>query len=830
MHEVSTVVESVGGIIVLLLVATVIRAATKRSGFPFTIALVLVGMLLAVLTRQYPEFTALLQAVEISPDLILFVFLPTLIFESAFNMDLRTLRENLAPVLILAVPGLLLSTFLIALVVSIFTPIPFTPALLLGAILSATDPVAVIALFKQLGAPKRLTVLVEGESLFNDATALVLSRIILGVIAAGALSANSASAGVLDFFIVFVGGVAVGVALGATAGMILGLVESDSFIEITITTALAYVSFWLGEEIFHVSGIMATVAAALTIGSWGRMKISPDIRRYMGNFWEYLAFIANALIFLLVGMEVKITELVSEWDKLFWVIIGMLISRAVVVYGLMSVVGRLPGDEPVSRDYQTVMFWGGLRGAIALAIVLSLPHFEFSDMFVSLVTGAVLFTLIVQGLSINRVVHMLGLDKPPLADRFARVEGVLAAKKKAVERIPELMAGGRFSSSVAQHLREDCEVDIAKLEEELDHLYGTELNPEEERRLLLLFAFAEEKAFFIDMFNKGHLNEWAFRELARTLDMQVDAVRFGDRIIGVDFRKQVLPTAEAVATKLLDVIPGFSASAENLRVNRIAKDYAVVWGHYQSSTRMLERIEALGTLKSLPEDAVNEVRAMYATWHESARKRLDNIAEQFPEFVHAVQSRLGHRLIKLTELESIEEQFERGALPAGVTEEIIEAIRLDLRALRGLEVAKLKFSPAELLRKVPFFSKIPEDAFELIAGRMRPRSFSEKEVIIRQGEKGDTLFLIARGVTRVSILENGKNIEIATLMAGDFFGEMALLHREPRTATVNAVTPCSLYELQHDDLFATMKAHPAIREALEEADKKRRAELEKSKQ
>lgn len=302
MEHTSNVADLVVGVVVLLLIAAIVLTVTKRIRLPFTVMLVIVGVVIARLGSEYEGVFGPLVDHKIFPDLIIFVFLPTLIFESAYNLDVRQLRHNLGAVLMLAVPGFLISTLLIGLIVGLAAGIPLKLALLLGAILSATDPVAVIALFKELGAPQRLTILVEGESLFNDATAMVVSRVLL-VIAASTISPNIVADGVLDFFILFGGGLLVGWGLGLLTGFALGLLESESFAEITLTTILAYLSFLLAEHVLHVSGIMATLGAGLTLGGWGRMKVSPSVRSYLDNFWEYMAFIANALIFLLMGLR-----------------------------------------------------------------------------------------------------------------------------------------------------------------------------------------------------------------------------------------------------------------------------------------------------------------------------------------------------------------------------------------------------------------------------------------------------------------------------------------------------------------------------------------------
>ncbi|NND67521.1 MAG: hypothetical protein HKN19_08040, partial [Halioglobus sp.] len=385
MEHTSAVIDLVSVVTTLLLIAAAVLALSKRLKLPFTVMLVVVGIAMSELAKVAPALLPPLVDFHISPDVILFVFLPTLIFESSLHLDARELRRNLLPVLTMAVPGLLISTLIIGTLISTVTPIDFSAALVLGAILSATDPVAVISLFKQLGAPRRLTILVEGESLFNDATAIVASQILLAIAVAGYFSTQTIVSGVGDFVVVFFGGAIVGWVMALGVGFVLGKVEEDALIEISLTTILAYFSFLIAEHMLHVSGVMATVAAALTIGGWGRSKISHSVSEYLEHFWEYLAFVANALIFLLVGLEIDLGALAESWGMLVWVILSMLLARAVVVFGIVPLVGKLPGSEHIDRRYQAVMYWGGLRGAIALAIALSLGDFRWADTFVVLV-------------------------------------------------------------------------------------------------------------------------------------------------------------------------------------------------------------------------------------------------------------------------------------------------------------------------------------------------------------------------------------------------------------------------------------------------------------
>jgi CPA1 family monovalent cation:H+ antiporter len=301
----------------------------------------------------------------------------------------------------------------------------------------------------------------------------VLATILIGLLTAGEFSSEVLVSGTGEFLFVFVGGVIVGWVLALMTGYMLGRIESDPGIEITLTTILAYFSFIIAEHVFHVSGIMAVVAAGMTIGSWGRSKISPSTSEFMEHFWEYLAFVANALIFLMVGLQIDLVVLWESVDLIALVVAAMLISRAIVIFTVVPLIGRMPGAEPIGMPFQSVMYWGGLRGAIALAIVLALPPFDYKDTLISLVMGAVLFTLVVQGLSIEKLVKFLGLDALSLSDSLAKLEGDKNARVEGLKRLNSLVSSGLFSQRIADNLREKSEQSLSELGAEIETLNST---------------------------------------------------------------------------------------------------------------------------------------------------------------------------------------------------------------------------------------------------------------------------------------------------------------------------------------------------------------------
>ncbi len=820
-HGANNIADLVTGIVLLLLIAALTTMASKRvDKLPLTILLVFVGIAISQFGQDVPGL-ALLSEFHLTPELVLFVFIPTLIFESAFNLDARDVSRNIWPILTLAVPGLLISTGIIGFIFSVFTPFDLMVALLLGAILSATDPVAVIAIFKQLGVPERLTVLVEGESLFNDATSLVLAGILAGLVATGGFTADVLASGVVEFVFVFAGGVAMGWILALLAGYMLGIIESDPAIEITITTILAYFSFIIAEHAFHVSGIMAVVAAGLIIGSWGKSKISPSISEFMEHFWEYLAFIANALIFLMVGLQIDLMVLWQSIDLIALVVVAMLISRAIVVFGFVPLLGKLPGSEAIGLPFQAVMYWGGLRGAIALAIVLSLPPFEYKDTLISIVMGAVLFTLVVQGLTIEKLVKALGLDALSISDSLAKLEGDRNAREEGLARLNSLVSGGLFSQRIADNIREKCERNLEELNEEI-HGLNDDMSPQEMTKILAMRCLAREKARIYELFSRGLINEWAFRELDHTVTVQLDEARHRGLMPTGDVETSIGKAIGMLLVKVLDVIPGFGRVVDRLYTSRVIRDYDVAWGRYRSANSVLHTIEAIADEGKIEQSTTQEMTKVYEDILATAKAHIDEVGEQYPEFVETMQEQLGQRLLLVAEHESVEHAAELGMLQHGIANKILKDQAERIRLLKQDQLsASFEIEVTEILRKVPMFASVDPEDFELVSSFFRAKTFPRGTPIIKQGDQGDSMFLIARGIANVLIEDKGEVNHVATLYAGDFFGEAALLHRTPRNATAMAATPCSLYELNRKDLDRVCDLHPNIRQAIEEVDQER---------
>jgi CPA1 family monovalent cation:H+ antiporter len=415
---------------VLVLIAMLLGNVCRRIHFPYTIALVLVGMLLNDIGEHVPRL-AVLDTLHLTPNFTLYVLLPTLVFDAALHLDVRGILRNALPILLLAVPGVMVVTALAGLGVARWTPLGLNAAMLFGALISTTDPVACIALFNEIGAPPRLTLLVDAESLMNDATAIVMFDLVSAIVASSLLLPDPAAAWnlhtlvhiPLDFLWIFCGSAVVGAAVGLAVMLIIRWTRNDALTEIALTTVVAYAAFTLANRYLGLSGVMAACGAGLAVKAT-REWLSPETRNYLHDFWGFASFMANSVIFLMLGLTES--YLIRDMGRLSAVaaplavaIVLVLATRALIVGGtgafcnLVARARKRPGDR-IPLPMQAVMTWSGLRGALPVALAVSVPTTlvspEERKLLVQLTVGTVLFTLLVQGTTIKPMLRALGLS------------------------------------------------------------------------------------------------------------------------------------------------------------------------------------------------------------------------------------------------------------------------------------------------------------------------------------------------------------------------------------------------------------------------------------
>jgi CPA1 family monovalent cation:H+ antiporter len=382
----------------LLFVSAVVAMLTRRLHLPYTVGLVLAGMAL-YFSHVYIRW-------HLSRDLIFSVFLPPLVFEAALFIHWREFKKELPVVTLLATVGVALAAAVTALGMHYALAWDWGSAIVFGVLIAATDPVSVIATFKEAKVHGRLRILIESESLLNDGTAAVAFVAVLGVLAGGHETVLSISE---TLFVTIVGGVLIGGTI-AYVFMLLAGRTPDYLVEITFTTLAAYGSFFVAEH-YRCSGVLAALTAGLVVGNFRSSgSISATGRHALGPFWEYVAFVANSLIFLLIGAQEAQQHFTGLWVPVLVAIVLVTLGRAVAIYPLSAMFAQ--SRLKVDTRHQHVLFWGGLRGALALALALSLPEdLPRRDVIVVLTFAVVAFSVFAQGLTITPLLRRLGQIK-----------------------------------------------------------------------------------------------------------------------------------------------------------------------------------------------------------------------------------------------------------------------------------------------------------------------------------------------------------------------------------------------------------------------------------
>ena len=391
MSETALVLED---LLLILSVAALVAILVKRIHVPYTTALVLMGVAVSFLPIEMD--------VHLSKELVLLIVLPPLLFQGALHMELESLKKNLIPVASLAVPGLIVATFLVGTMLHYALGMPWLKGLLFGAMVAATDPISVLAIFREVGAPKRLKALMEGESLFNDGTSVVLFAALFAVLYQGAEPSVPAIAG--DFLKVCLGGAVIGLAFGFLCYRLMKGLD-DHLLEVTLTVVLVFESF-LFAEMFHLSGVIAVVVAGLIIGNYGKLfSMSKQTIDTIDNFWEVVDFLINAVLFVLIGFEMKayVGDLTSYILPGVLIIGIVLLARALTVYPVYYFTSKTRQAFPFSWAH--IMLWGGLKGSIPIALVLGLPRdVAFRAEFLVFTAILVFFSLVVQSMTMEPLV------------------------------------------------------------------------------------------------------------------------------------------------------------------------------------------------------------------------------------------------------------------------------------------------------------------------------------------------------------------------------------------------------------------------------------------
>ncbi|MEE4198910.1 MAG: cation:proton antiporter [Bacteroidales bacterium] len=796
-----------------LIVALIIGAGTrhflKKSPLPYTVSLLVIGLILGAFTRlgYFGEWNLLLFQLDtsfmgkavgwaghIDPHLIMYVFLPTLIFEAAFAMDVHTFKKSFTNAFILAVPGIMTAIFLTALVVMVIQLLgiglaswSWMIALLFGTVISATDPVAVVALLKELGASKKLGTLIEGESLLNDGTAIVIFMVILLSIT----GAGSEASPVVEFLRVSVGGTLVGLVIGYIIIAWVKKVFNDALVEITVIIAAAYITFYIAEHFFHVSGVLGLVALGLLMASTGRTRISPEVEHFLHEFWEMFAFIANTLIFLIVGVVIanNIVFTANDFFILILLYFGIHLVRAVVItlfFPVMKVAGY-----GLTKKNAYVLWWGALRGAIGLALALivaseSKIDSSIRDQFLFYTAGIVTMTLLINATTIKLLLNSLGLTRIPPAKQ----KMILNARnylRQASEKSIDKLKTDRFLSRANWQNVEDFLPEQPQTEEiVLDE--GEKANLYETRRRVL----EKEKSSYWTQFKEGLLGPIAVRNLADAINEIIDA----DGKIPLSDRKDLEKMWETPKfLSKLQSIPLLNKISQSFFFDRLANSYDAARGFVEAQYETLKLVESMAISSNTEELTIDQDLATVESEINENRIHgltfIRNLKNTYPEIYNAIATRQAIRSNLNNELKVVDRLLKKGQIGSDEARKMIDSIEERMKKLVDRPPEIKPPEKAKLLQEIPWLKELDKNLFNKIVSLFQHRNYAVGEKIVKEHGHVDGLYVIARGTVKVTI--NNRLVDI--LGKGSIFGEIAVLTNIPRTATVTAESPVTVFRL-----------------------------------
>ena len=802
MQDVGVVLFGMAGLLALV---SLLPPLATRLNVPYTVLLAVVGVTLGVLIRfsayfdrfgMVGDFLRVLGEIHLSAEAFQDVFLPLLLFEAALSIDVRRLMEDIAPILMLAVVAVVVSTVAVGYAVAPFTDVPLVGCLMLGAILATTDPTAVISIFRDLGAPRRLTLLVAGESLLNDAAAIVLFSLLLAMVTGDQEpSVWAASEG---FLASFFGATVVGYGMGRLFCHIVPWLRDLPLSEVSLTVAFAYITYILADHYLGFSGVVAVVVNALVVGSIGRTRISPATWGDLQLTWGQLGFWASSMIFLLAAMLVpqNLSQVtIADLIPLGAVVAAALVARAAVLFGLLPLLSALKLAQRISFRYSTVILWGGLRGALSLTLALAVTESPDVDPYIQhfvavVAPGFVLLTLFVHGTTLRWLIHLLRLDRLSPADLAMRNRALALSLASVAEKLEAMGREFELDPEVTRRtVRQYAERQEAA-ERDLVHTCG--LGADDRLYIGLVILINREEELYHEAFKAGIISRPVVEALTDRTGWLRDGVR-AERLAGYEraaretlgFSRHML---WAVKLQRRLNLRGPLARRLSLRFEALLINRAVLMRLADLNRRMLTHL--------LGEAAAEQLAATLARRSDLVGQALTALKVRYPDYAPVVE----FQYLKRAALRMEETEYALMHEESIISQEILTDLKRDIkrrwRAVEQPPTLDLGLHLPDLIARVPIFAGLPEDRLTVIARLLSPRLALPDEVLVRQGERGDSMYFLASGHVEVQMAGLSHAIELG---AGDFFGEMALITGEPRGADVRSLGYCHLLELTAPD-------------------------------
>ncbi len=685
-------IESILALILMFLVASGTGILAERVRVPYTVLLVPVGIIL-LLASQIPSLQ-FIGSIKLTPELLFYAFLPVLIFESAYNISWKQLVRNKWSISILSVVSLLVSTVIIAIAfkfgLGLFGwSIPWQVVILFGALISATDPVAVLALFKEYGAPKRLSLIFEGESLFNDGTALALY---IALIAAFTATTDvSLPAMVGNGSLLFVSMVVFGAAIGSFFGFVFAkLIEKirdNSSLELTLALVMAHATFISSELIsgwmmhtmhwsLGISPVIATTFGAIVMGNWGRYKVSSHVHEFIEHTLGYLGFLINSIIFILIGFV--FVDIMHEVDMSMLFVPGLIaigvvaVARALSVYPLIHLFNKTKLEEHIPLQWQHMLSWGSLRGAIAIAIVLSIPKdwvpadWEYSFTPQAFIAGitimCIYFTLFVKATTIGAILERFQLTKMTAIEYAGYLLARMRIADKALSESDRFVRRGYIDTTVADHARKGYEKWKTRAIGHMQTICAE--YPKTPSLALHLHVAGIEAKILHRLYHYQEVSELVYRRLINEVEERI-----------LDLEESVVPEID---TRCEPIFTWFDKVESNMqRFDEIRNQYLFARARIITADKVSAALEAVASQNNLfSESEVHALAAVYQERLAVARQYMHALEEAAPELVRELRFKhMEDGLLKAKERE-LEEIIAEGVVTNKASQKLEERIQI----------------------------------------------------------------------------------------------------------------------------------------------------------
>ncbi|KUF10337.1 cation:proton antiporter [Pseudoponticoccus marisrubri] len=810
----------------LFLVIGAAEPLAARLRVPYSVILALLGILIGAgaifflrteLTDALNPVAEAILGLPIRSNVFLYVFLPTLLFQATLGMNLRRMLDDWVPILVLAVVAVVVATFSVGYALSWTSALPLTACLLVGAIVSTTDPSAVVTIFRSLAAPRRLARIIEGESLLNDAAAIALFGLFMGFVMLGVPDPDLGEA-LARFPVLIAGGALVGWLAARLAVRLMALFNRHELAQISISVALPYLAYIGAEQSIGASGVIAVVAAGLTLNLTGPGRLPPQAWTNLRELWEVLAHWAGALIFILAALLIpRLLESVRLEDFLLVgvVILAAISARAVILFGLLPLLTRLKLSPAVERPYRVAIVWGGLRGAVTLALALAVTEsFRVPDdvqrVVGILATGFTLFTLIVQGSTLRWVITRLGLDRlSPLDEALSRqvVAVALQTVREDVARTTENYELNRDTvRSEAKRFGERLEAAVKSAEESEDIL-------DRDRVTLGLIALA------------GHERDAILarvRERTISARMAEQVLSDADRLIE-GTRSQGRSGYQRAARR--SVAYGRVFRAAVLLNSRLGIPHPLARLTADRFELLLSQRLILRDLGTFIDGRIRRIhgRRVAELLHELLARRLEAVETalkglrlQYPGYAEELE----RRFIRRTALRLEEREYNMMREDGLIGAEVYTALMQDLTARRAAAEDRprldIALQRAELVRQFPLFADLDAARIRRLGRALDTRYVNAGDVILQKDSPVRSVFFIASGA--VELETAGQTWRMGR---GEMFGQMAVLMRRPRRVEVRAIAPSTLLVLDEARFRRLLNRSKALQKAVRASAEKR---------